>query len=374
MTNHQEPRVLIIDDSPVDRLMLSQVLQKEGFTVFTAVDGADGLAKARQEPVDVILLDVMMPDESGFETCSKLKRDMRTNSTPVIFLSASDDTQSRIAGLTGGGVDYIIKPFERKEVLARIRIHIRIRRAFQALIEQQQAQLRQLQNAQQAILVKPEDVPEVRFGVDYRPLHEAGGDFYDVIVMGDGIHGIFSADIAGHDLGAAFITSALKALLRQNFNSLYTPVETMTLMNGVLHPMFSDGAVLSACCARLNKRTNRLVFVSAGHPPILHLKARREVVPIAAEGDLLGAFEMPQFDSVEVPVAPGDRLFFFSDGLIEAVNGKPVTRSVGLQNLIQTILQFADLPLTEMVRAVSFAISGEEDSALDDILLLGVEV
>lgn len=374
MLPYQEPRVLIIDDSPVDRLMLSQVLQKEGFTVFTAVNGADGLLKARHELVDVILLDVMMPDESGFVTCEKLKRDACTSSIPVIFLSASDDAQSRVEGLTIGGVDYIIKPFERREVLARIRIHIRIRRAFQALIEQQQVQLRQLQSAQQAILVKPEELPEAHFAVHYRPLHEAGGDFYDVLIMGDGIYGFFSADIAGHDLGAAFITSALKALLRQNFNALYTPEETMILLNGVLHPVFSDGVVLSACCARLNKRTNRLVFVSAGHPPIIHLKRNNTVAMIYAEGDLLGAFNSPQFESIEVPVTSGDRLFFYSDGLIEAIHGEVVSRKLGLQNLINRILQFSYLPLDQMVKEVAFSICTDSDTALDDILLMGVDV
>ncbi len=371
---NQEPRILIIDDSPIDRLMLSQVLQKEGFKVFTAVDGADGLAKARQERVDIILLDILMPDENGIETCAKLKRDGRTSAIPVIFLSATDDVQSRVAGLTGGGVDFISKPFERKEVLARIRIHLRIQRAFQLLIEQQQAQLRQLQEAQQAILVKPEELPEARFAVHYRPLHEAGGDFYDVIILGDGIHGYFSADIAGHDLGAAFITSALKALLRQNFNALYTPVETMTLMNGVLHPVLSDGVVLSACCARLNKRTNRLVFVSAGHPPIILLHASGELEWVSAEGDLLGAFDQPQFESIEVAVAPGDRFFFYSDGLIEAWRGQAVTRKQGMQHLQEAVVQFACLPLDEMVPQVASAVCPPGETAFDDILLMGVEV
>lgn len=373
--NNFLPRVLIIDDSPVDRMMLSAVLQKEGFGVLTAENGAEGLMQAKRERPDIILLDVMMPDENGFETCEKLKRDVHTSAIPVIFLSASDALQSRVAGLTGGGVDYITKPFEREEVLARIRIHLRIRRAFDAMVEQQKLQLQQLKTAQQAILVQPEEIPEAQFGVYYRPLHEAGGDFYDVIRLGEGIIGFFSADIGGHDLGAAFITSALKVLLRQNFNSLYTPVETMTLLNSVLRPVLSEGVVLSACCVRLNRRSGRLIFVSAGHPPMLHIHFGGTVIEeVFLEGDLLGAFDSPVFGNCEIPVAKGDRLIFFSDGLIESFQGAVVTRSEGIQYLKEVVRDLVHLPLADFVRETAQLICGNDQPLLDDILLLGVEV
>jgi phosphoserine phosphatase RsbU/P len=368
------PRVLVVDDSPVDRLLLSAVLQKEGYSVISAGNGKEGFEKAQKEQPDIILMDVMMPDESGFETCMRLKKDVRTNVIPVIFLSALDALQSRVAGLSGGGVDYIIKPFEREEVLARIRIHLRIRRAFEALIENQKAQLQQLKVAQQAILIQPDELPEAKFGVYYRPMNAAGGDFYDVIHLGEGIDGYFTADVGGHDLGAAFLTSALKVLLRQNFNTLYTPVETMTLLNNVLRSVLSEGVVLSACCTLLNRRSNRLVFVSAGHPPLIQIKPDGSLVTISAEGDLLGAFDSPTFDSVEILVQKGDRLLFFSDGLIESNLGKVVTRQEGIKNLLDKTGSYRHLPLSEMTKNIATAICRPENKLLDDILLLGVEV
>lgn len=367
-------QVLVIDDSPLDRLMLSSILQKDGYHTITASNGLEGIQQASDCQPDIILLDVLMPGENGFETCSKLKMNPNTSPIPVIFLSSQNDKNSRISGLTGGGVDYITKPFETEEVLARLRIHLRIRQAFNALIEQQKNQLSQLTNAQQAILVQPEEIPEAKFAVHYRPLHAAGGDFYDVLPLGDGIDGYFSADIGGHDLGAAFITSALKVLLHQNFNSLYAPLEIMVLLNSVLLPVLNEGVLISACCVRLNRRSNRLTVVDAGHPPLLHMDSKGTASFISAKGDLLGAFDTPYFESVEVNVAKGDRLFFFSDGLIENYHGKNISRKEGMRHLEEALVARHGLSLAAMVEETAQSICGSNENPGDDLLLLGVEV
>ncbi len=367
-------RVLVIDDSPLDRLMLSSILQKDGYHTLTAANSMEGIQQAKEYQPDIILLDVLMPGENGFEACARLKMDPETNLIPVIFLSSENDNKSRIMGLTGGGVDYITKPFETEEVLARLRIHLRIRQAFKALIEQQKHQLSQLATAQQAILVQPEEMPESQFAVHYRPLHAAGGDFYDVIPLGDGIDGYFSADIGGHDLGAAFITSALKVLLRQNFNSLYSPQEIMSLLNSVLRPVLNEGVLISACCVRLNRRSNRLTVTDAGHPPLLRVDAKGTASFISARGDLLGAFESPYFESLELTVTKGDRLFFFSDGLIENRHGKNISRAQGMRYLEEALTPRRDLPLAAMIEEAVHSICAPNENPGDDLLLLGVEV
>ena len=245
---------------------------------------------------------------------------------------------------------------------------------FEALIEKERDGLRELKQAQQAILVRPEEMPSAKFAVHYRPLHEAGGDFYDILSQGEGIFGYFSADIGGHGLAAAFITPALKALLSQNFNSLYTPVELMTLLNGVLGPILAEGVLLSAACARLNRRSRRLAYVLAGHPPIIQLKADGGLELLAGEGDLLGAFDMPFFESHEIQVTAGDRLLFYTDGVIEEIRGKPVQRGEGQRRLVEASQSLRHLPLAEMVNGIVSAICPPEEVVHDDILLLAVEV
>ena len=213
------PTILIVDDTPVNVLFLQNVLDGEGFRTITAADGASARELSRAEVPDLILLDVMMPGESGFETCSKLKSDPKTADIPVIFLSALDDVKSKVSGLKIGGVDYVSKPVHGEEVLARVRVHLRIRENNRAMARQHQARMEELRDAQQAILVRPEDCPDASFAVFYQPMEAAGGDFYDVLPLDSGVFGYFVADVSGHGVSAAFLTSAIKALLRQHTRS-----------------------------------------------------------------------------------------------------------------------------------------------------------
>ena len=154
------PRILIVDDIPVNVELLDYVLRAEGFRTLSAGNGVTAVALSRANRPDLILLDVMMPDQDGFETCAKLKSDPLTADIPIIFVSAMDDVESKVRALKAGGVDYVSKPVHSEEVLARVRVHLRIRENNRAIVRENQARLEELHNAQQAILVHPEDCPE----------------------------------------------------------------------------------------------------------------------------------------------------------------------------------------------------------------------
>ena len=221
--------VLIVDDISVNVVLLAAILEMNGYTVLTADNGPKAREIALREQPGIILLDIMMPGEDGFETCQKLKKNAITADIPVIFISALDDSKSIVKGLTVGGLDYISKPFNKDEVLARVRNYLKLRHTYLRVIEEQANRLRQIQDAQQSILVHPDDLQEANFGIVYEPIQEAGGDFYDVFEIGSGVYGYFVADISGHDLGASYATSALKALIRQNSSLLYSPEESIRM-------------------------------------------------------------------------------------------------------------------------------------------------
>jgi phosphoserine phosphatase RsbU/P len=364
------PTILIVDDTEINVELLQSVLDAEGFRTLTAPDGATARQLSRAQIPDLILLDVVMPGESGFETCAKLKSDPKTADIPIIFLSAQDDLKSKVKGLKVGGVDYVAKPVHGEEVLARVRVHLRISENNRAITLQHQARIEELRDAQQAILVRPESCPEASFAVYYEPLEGAGGDFYDVVAVDADVFGYFVADVSGHGVSAAFLTSAIKALLRQYTGPLFSAEDTMRGIDTVMRQMLGEEQYLTACYANLNRRTGRLAVVSAGHPPVVIVQPPGKAQTVELDSDPLGIFSSLVIQRKEVQVSPGDRFYLYTDGLIESSPGGG--RAEGLERLVAAcVLHTADaLPVA--VRGIVASL--QFGAASDDLLLLAVEV
>ena len=120
--------VLIVDDTESNIRLLAHVVKSEGYDVMAAFSGQEALEMVSKRKPDLILLDVMMPEMDGFEVCKRLKESDEYSDIPVIFLSALSETDTKVKGFNVGGVDYITKPFQRQEVLARIDLQIKLRR------------------------------------------------------------------------------------------------------------------------------------------------------------------------------------------------------------------------------------------------------
>ncbi|MBF0449616.1 MAG: response regulator [Candidatus Magnetomorum sp.] len=120
------PTILIVDDVPINLKVVRAHLEPSGYKVLEAGSGQEALIQAEQRP-DLILMDIMMPDMDGMETCRRLKANPHTAEIPVIFLSALTDPESRTGALAIGGVDFIIKPFDEEELIARVKIHLTLR-------------------------------------------------------------------------------------------------------------------------------------------------------------------------------------------------------------------------------------------------------
>lgn len=128
----KRPHILLIDDSVVDLRQLIALMTSRELRVSVAFNGRDGLHKAELLQPDLILLDVNMPVMNGFATCRLLKTGERTRDIPVIFLSAANDVERRIEGLELGAVDFVSKPFNDAEVLARVRVHLELAAAYRS--------------------------------------------------------------------------------------------------------------------------------------------------------------------------------------------------------------------------------------------------
>ncbi|MEG4485118.1 response regulator [Microcoleus sp. D2_18a_B4] len=119
--------ILVVDDTPANLEVVCETLSDAGYEVATAINGDRALKRVQAYPPDLILLDIQMPGIDGFETCKRLKADPKTASIPIIFMTALSDADSKVKGFVLGAVDYITKPFQEQEVLARVKTHLQLR-------------------------------------------------------------------------------------------------------------------------------------------------------------------------------------------------------------------------------------------------------
>lgn len=164
-TQAQKADILVIDDTPENLHLLSTMLTERGYKVRSVTKGMTGLRGAQAAPPDLILLDVNMPQMNGYEVCQHLKNDDRTCEIPVIFISALGDVLDKVKAFQVGGVDYITKPFQVEEVLARIETHLMLRqlqKQLQIQNEQLQQEIRERQQAEEkfakAFLASPSPI------------------------------------------------------------------------------------------------------------------------------------------------------------------------------------------------------------------------
>ena len=127
LQNSSKGTILIVDDTPANLHLLSRMLTQRGHKARAVNSGARALAAIEANHPDLILLDIMMPEMSGYEVCEKLKADEHTRDIPIVFISALDATENKIKAFTAGGVDYITKPFQIEEVSARVKAHLTLR-------------------------------------------------------------------------------------------------------------------------------------------------------------------------------------------------------------------------------------------------------
>lgn len=152
----QAPTVLIVDDTAHSRLLLTLLLQSEGYRLVEASDGPEGLAAAQRESPDVILLDVMMPGMDGFEVCRRIRELDRLREVPILLLTALDDRKSRLEGLSAGADDFITKPIDTSELRIRLRTITRINR-FRMLYEERAKFEQAINHAPDGLIVTDQD-------------------------------------------------------------------------------------------------------------------------------------------------------------------------------------------------------------------------
>jgi signal transduction histidine kinase len=182
--------ILIVDDTPGNLRLLSQMLADQGYKVRPVTSGEQALAAVQAMVPDLILLDIRMPQMSGYEVCERLKASARTCDIPIIFISALDEVQDKVQAFTVGGVDYITKPFHIEEVLARVKTHLALRdlQDLLRLVNQELAvRLEELACANAELKARNEELDAFAHTV----AHDLKGPVASLVTYGDMLQGGF---------------------------------------------------------------------------------------------------------------------------------------------------------------------------------------
>lgn len=337
--------LLVVDDDELNRDVLAKRLERQGYQVLCAEDGVRALEILQARPVDLVLLDVMMPNMNGYQVLERMKADPALLDVPVLMISGLSEIESVVRCIEMGAADYLPKPFDPVLLNARIgacldkkRLQDEQHRTFQALKESQETLAAELEEA--AAYVRslfPAPMQGEHVSIDWRfvPSTQLGGDAFGYQWIDDDHLALYLLDVCGHGVGAALLSVSVTNVLRsgrlQEIRASAAGTETITIdmrdPGAVLHALnesfqmeLHNGQYFTMWYGVYHKRTRRLVYASGGHPPAALLTSRdglQEPLRLGQPGLIIGGMPGVNYPVDETLIPPGARLYIFSDGLYE---------------------------------------------------------
>ena len=318
-------KILIVDDSKTIVAVINNILQKD-YETCSAENGLVAIEAFKKEKPDLILMDVEMPEMNGFEACKKIKAlDSETNSfTPIIFITGKGDLESMKIGLKSGAEDYLAKPFEPEELLARVQAVLRTKKLYNelteayAFIEREQDIIACIQKS--LLCHTLPDIPGFQFFADYQPSSKASGDYYDFIRIDNDHLGILVADVSGHGSPAAVIMAMMRVVLRSFLSTIRSPKEVLEKINQSLCDNQKSRHFITAFYGVLHLPTRCMKYASAGHnPPLLIDYGANRILELNTEkGFPLMIHCDNALDEKEIELPLNSKLVCYTDGLTEA--------------------------------------------------------
>lgn len=388
-------RVLVVDDSPPNLQLVGSLLRSHGYHVVPAPDGLTALQRVAAHAPDLILLDVMMPGLDGFEVCRRLKADPDYSSIPVVFLTGANEAQQVVAGFEMGAVDYVTKPFNAAELLARVRTHLELKHSREALValyrerketvllheletarrdgeihrlrnvelaeanERITEGLRYAERIQRATLPSPAQLRAVfpRSFAFYQPKDIVSGDFYWV-AREDGPEGAWEfaavADCTGHGVPAALMSVLGYSLLNEivSKRGRRAPADILRELESALAESLETeaGELVEAgldVVLIARRQGEGLVHYALAHRPLWAWDPTQPDTLREFRGGLANISTRPrkgpaEFAAGTLPLVPGLRLFLSTDGVADTPSR--TGRALGSPTLRHWLAESSSLP------------------------------
>ena len=319
--------ILVVDDMPIMRKMIGMCLERGGFSnIAYAEDGDDALEQIAEAAPDLVILDINMPRLSGYDVCKQLRADEATSDLPILVQSASETAEERVEVFAVGATDFVSKPINQPELLARVCMHLENRFLIRSLSDFQdrmQTELNMAREMQHSLLPEAQVITQVeetgnaKIEAFYKASSELGGDLWGVWPLGDNKLGIYVLDVTGHGVGAALNTFSLHATMARFESLKRDPAKFLDALNSSLVGSFQLGRFATMFYGVLDCETSEFLYAGAGAPrPIIfgpngNRRLDSSGLPVAI---LKSATYENRLDKLE----PGESLFCYSDVLVEA--------------------------------------------------------
>ena len=327
-------RILIAEDDSASRNILKILLEKHGHDVVVTEDGAQAW-QAMQQPDSpkLAILDWRMPFMDGVDVCRNIRKQETDQPPYIIMLTANDKKDGIVTGLFAGADDYMAKPFDFTELLARLGVGIRMVELHAKLMEARNRADEALEAAgivQQSLLPKQlPDLDQVESAWKFTPCDAVGGDIFNIVPLDANHIGVYMVDVAGHGPASAMVSVLVYQLMNSHSGILIDhavnpphirePEEVLNLLDREF-PLRRFNRHFTMVYAILNVASGALTYSNAAHCAPILLSQGSDLKVLTVSGTVIGVGEMP-FGQETVDLNPGDTVVLLSDGLEEMGNG-----------------------------------------------------
>ncbi|MBJ7450075.1 MAG: SpoIIE family protein phosphatase [Parachlamydiales bacterium] len=384
MDSTEKEKILVIDDDKDICYLLSLLLTNSGYDVTQAFNGVEGLEIAKIIKPDLVITDIEMPGLDGYQFCAELQK---IAETPVIFLSAKQQAQDKIKGLNLGGIDYVTKPFESQEMIARVQSQLRIRSLSQKLLKANKELILKQNKLEDDLKAAAEiqafllphstssSISNVDVGWKFVPSENIGGDIFNIFPLNKSTFVMYMVDVSGHGVPAALIAVAVSQLLQNqrlsNSALLSTPINVVQeLDNNFSFDLLRK--YFTMIYVTIDSENGVMKYCNAAHPPGLLIRKNKELILLTPGGSLVGLNHIVPFQESSVQLQSGDRLILYTDGLTESMNIKNI--QFGHEHLQKFCVECKDQSIDDFLETLMEKLhSHHEGKFSDDIAVLAMD-
>lgn len=337
--------ILLVDDNKINLFTLEKLLANSGYRDFISLESANDLlnylnTSLKASEVDLILLDIMMPKMDGIEACKLIRADEQFNNIQIIFVTALEDKERLVEALDSGGNDFVSKPIHKTELLARIRVSLRLKKELDWHTEydkQIQNELTLAAKVQQNLLSLPFENDKLKIAVSYQPSAKLAGDMYYWHPIDDDRYGIILIDMMGHGISASLVCMYISSILREAIKNTIEPTAVMQELNRymLLLPTNKEDIpfYFSAIYLIVDTKNKTVEYVNAGHPPCYISLDDKEAQPLNPNAMAIGFFHDLSCQVTTLSFKKNLQIILFTDGVIEALDKDEFKADKELQRL-----------------------------------------